>query len=58
LNKGRCPFTDLAERYGAEKGSVTDIFLPDIIARNIFNVCAPFFIIEMIALAIRYFLGI
>jgi hypothetical protein len=26
INKGRCPFTTLAEKQGAEKGSVTDIF--------------------------------
>jgi hypothetical protein len=58
LNKGRCPFTNLAERYGAESGSVTDIFLPDIIARNIFRVCTPLFIAELIFIAIRFFLGI
>jgi hypothetical protein len=32
--------------------------LPDIIARNIFRFCAPFFVLEMIALAIRYFADI
>lgn len=58
LNKGRCPFTNLAEKYGAESGSVTDLFLPDCIARNIFRFCGPFFVLEMIALAIRYFAGI
>jgi len=58
LNKGRCPFTNLAEQYGAARGSVTDLFLPDVIARNIFKVCTPFFIIELVALAIRYFTGI
>lgn len=30
-----CPLTPLAERYGAERGSVTDIFLPDAVARNL-----------------------
>ena len=30
-----CPLTPLAERYGAERGSVTDIFLPEIVARNL-----------------------
>ena len=58
LNNGRCPFTNLAEKYGAEKGSVTDLFLPDCVARNIFRFCTPFFVLEMIALAIRYFAGI
>ncbi|HEY7735283.1 MAG TPA: hypothetical protein VH813_00665 [Candidatus Limnocylindrales bacterium] len=30
-----CPLTPLAERYGARKGSVSDIFLPDWLARNL-----------------------
>ena len=54
-NKGRCPFTTLAENQGAEKGSVTDIFLPDCIARNIFRVSFPLFILEIILLAVRFF---
>jgi hypothetical protein len=58
LNRGRCPFTTLAENQGAESGSVTDIFLPDFIARNIFRVSFPFFICEVILLAVRYFTGL
>ena len=58
LNKGRCPFTTLAEKQGAVKGSVTDIFLPDWVAHNIFRVATPLFIIELIVLAIRFFAGI
>jgi hypothetical protein len=27
-NEFRCPLTELAERYGAQSGSVTDIYLP------------------------------
>jgi hypothetical protein len=57
LNKGRCPLTTLAEKWGAEKGSVTDIFLPPIIARNAFRVSAVIFIIELVFLANRYFTG-
>jgi hypothetical protein len=30
-----CPLTPVAERYGAERGSVSDIFLPDWLARNL-----------------------
>jgi hypothetical protein len=30
-----CPLTPLAERYGAERGSVSDIWLPDVVARTI-----------------------
>jgi len=34
-NDGVCPLTPLTERLGAERGSVSDIFLPDTIARTI-----------------------
>jgi hypothetical protein len=34
-NDGVCPLTPLAERYGAARGGVSDIFLPDAIARTI-----------------------
>ncbi len=34
-NAGVCPLTPLAERHGARSGSVSDIFLPDAIARTI-----------------------
>jgi hypothetical protein len=34
-NDGVCPLTPLAERHGARSGSVSDIFLPDAIARTI-----------------------
>ena len=34
-NDGTCPLTPLAERYGARRGSVSDIFLPDLLARTL-----------------------
>jgi hypothetical protein len=34
-NDGVCPLTPLAERHGASTGGVSDIFLPDPIARTI-----------------------
>jgi hypothetical protein len=36
-NRGVCPLTPLAERYGARRGTggVSDIFLPDALARTI-----------------------
>ena len=37
LNKCQCPLTTLAEKHGAKKGSVADIFMPGIIARNLFK---------------------
>ena len=54
LNKGTCPLRSLAEKYGSENGAVTDIFLPGFIARNIFRVSFPLFILEVIFLAARY----
>jgi hypothetical protein len=33
-NDGVCPITRLTERLGAGRGSVSDIFLPDLLARN------------------------
>ncbi len=35
VNDGVCPLTPLAERHGASRGSVSDIFLPDAVARTI-----------------------
>ena len=34
-NDGVCPLTPLAERLGATRGAVSDIFLPDAVARTI-----------------------
>ena len=36
-----CPLTPMAERLGAERGSVSDIFLPDIGARNLTPIATP-----------------
>ena len=58
LNDGRCPFTTLAEKYGAKKGSVTDMFLPDIMARNTFRFSTILFIVELALLGLRYYAGI
>jgi hypothetical protein len=55
LNRWRCPFTILAEKYGAVNGAVTDIFLPDWIARNTFKVSMTLFVVELIWLAWGYF---
>lgn len=57
LNKWRCPMAGLAEKYGAESGSVTDIFLPSVIARNSFRIFSVVFTLELILLAIRYLLS-
>jgi hypothetical protein len=38
LNGRHCPLTVLVEDLGDEHGQVTDIFLPDVLARNIFTI--------------------
>ena len=55
LNKGRCPFTNLAEKYGAANGTVTDLFLPMWCARHTFKISTVVVIIELIWLAAGYF---
>ena len=42
-NGFRCPLTSLAEDLGAEKGSVTDIFLPKWLASNVARIYTPLF---------------
>jgi hypothetical protein len=40
-NGFRCPLTDVAESLGAERGSVTDIYLPARFARNLPAIHVP-----------------
>jgi hypothetical protein len=42
-----CPLTPLAERYGARRGSVSDIWLPDVLARTL-----PWWSGALVALAV------
>ena len=51
-NSGVCPLTPLAERLGARRGSVSDIFLPDAMARTI-----PIWSSALVALGIALHLG-
>lgn len=44
-NGFRCPLTELAERYGAERGSVTDIYLPKWFAHSIPAIHAPILVL-------------
>lgn len=55
FNRWECPLTTLAEKYGAEKGSVTDIFLPIWCARNVFKFFTVLFAIEIVWLGFGYF---
>ena len=50
-NAGVCPLTPLAERYGAADGRVSDIFLPDAVARTI-----PLWSTTLIAMALGFHL--
>lgn len=44
-NGFRCPLTELAERYGAERGSVTDIYLPKWFAQKIPAIHVPLLVL-------------
>lgn len=44
-NGFRCPLTELAKRYGADTGSVTDIYLPKWFAHNIPAIHAPLLVL-------------
>jgi hypothetical protein len=44
-NGFRCPLTGLAERYGAERGSVTDIYLPKWFAHNMPAIHTPLLVL-------------
>jgi hypothetical protein len=46
-NDGVCPLTPLAERHGANRGGVSDIFLPDRLART-----TPLWSSALVALAV------
>ncbi len=51
----RCPLTVLAERLGATRGAVTDIFLPRWFADRIFPICGTTFLVACVLLAMRLF---
>ncbi len=51
-NGFRCPLTGLAERYGAQRGSVTDIYLPKWFAHNMPAIHTPLLVL-MICLHAR-----
>lgn len=51
----RCPLTVLAERRGALRGSVTDIFLPRWFADRIFPVCGTLYILAIVIILFRVF---
>jgi len=48
-----CPLTILAERGGAVRGSVTDIFLPTWFADRIFPICGTLYGIALLIIVLR-----
>lgn len=46
-NGCRCPLTQVAERLGAERGSVTDIYLPQWFARNLPGIHVPLIVLAV-----------
>ena len=46
-NGFRCPLTQVAERLGAERGSVTDIYLPRWFAHNLPAIHAPLLVLAV-----------
>lgn len=44
-NRCRCPLTQLAERYGADHGPVTDSYLPTWFAHNMPAIHAPLLVL-------------
>ncbi len=55
VNDWRCPLTDLAERKGAEVGSVADLFLPEWLSERLFPLFGVVFFITCILLGWRLF---
>jgi len=47
-NGARCPLTQVAESLGAERGSVTDIYLPDWCARNLPAIHGPLVVVAAV----------
>ena len=50
-----CPFTDLAKKYGDQKGYVGDLFMPKKVADNTFNVFGLLFVFGIIILIFNFF---
>jgi hypothetical protein len=55
LSGWTCPLTLLAERQGALRGSVTDIFLPKWLADRIFPICGTLYAVALALIAWRTF---
>jgi hypothetical protein len=50
-----CPLTLLAERHGATRGSVADLFLPKWLADRTFPICGTTFGVALVLIVLRMF---
>lgn len=53
VNDWKCPLTDLAEKKGAEVGSVADLFLPEQLSKHLFIVFSVSFSVACLLLIWR-----
>ena len=53
-NRMRCPLTDLAESIGAENGSVTDMFMPRVLADRTFEIFTPLYLVGCALMIYRW----
>jgi hypothetical protein len=54
FNSWQCPLTSLAERHGAERGAVTQLFLPGWLVPHTFRICGALFALGLIILVVNY----
>jgi hypothetical protein len=57
LSGWKCPMTSYTERLGAVEGSVTRIFLPEFLARNLFNILRILYLIGALLLIFHQIFG-
>jgi hypothetical protein len=55
LSGWTCPLTLLAERHGAIRGSIADLFLPKPLSDRIFPVCGTAYAVALVILVWRMF---
>jgi hypothetical protein len=58
INRGRCPLTIVVEDLGEEHGSVSDIYLPDVVARHIPHISTGLLGIGLVGLFVRMLLRV
>ena len=56
VNHCQCPLTNLARKYGDEKGTVTDMFYPKWFVPHVFRFSTVLFVIGLVLLGLNYFI--